>query len=402
MLSNQPEIETLLAELQKAAEAFDDYLADPSRIGIHAAYGDVKRDITNPAYVEMDEVRKALATSQGWYISQEDLNRYGPDEFIALDGTVIRKTDQGYLNPYGPTGLTGPGILGYSLDGNGKPIPENRAVDIVLQFIDPEDGKLKFIGGFRKDTGQPCFIGGFQEKDALNTAVREFIEEGVSGSINLRQCAPLLYQACMVMQNNECLSPQEKECLASFNIHPEHFSGDIGEATYHFIAKEDPGFVASLTDYFKQKLEIAFQGSSSLDPRTTDQRWIAVTIFTGMIDLHEVNTLLSGQKFSYHLAAGSDLTDLKYHAFDASFVDNAYGSHGSRICRVVAHNLQKLDAIPSTVLDQCRQVIEMIAGKTAPELLESPVRPGASIPNEQKLSNRIANTVKSTLLNLSA
>jgi hypothetical protein len=370
----------IIAELEQTAHRFDLYLSDPARLQVHVRYGDARRHAANPPVMEMSDAEKTRAETHGWYISPENLNLRGPDEFAALDGTRVAKTAGGYINPYGPTGFAGSGVLGYGLDPDGKPTPESRAVDVVIQFIDPADGKLKFIGGIRSDTGQPCFVGGFQEQDALTTAVREFFEESISGSVDLKQYAPQLYQLCKVKKDGEQLSGEEKAYLKILHIDPEHFTGDQGEAAYPFIAREDPEFIAALTDYFKTRLTVAYQGPCRADPRNTDQRWIASTMLTGIIDRGEIGALLAGRKFAYRLAAGSDLVEVRHHEFGPAFVLTAFASHGPMACVAVAHNLGKMDGVPEPIIGQCRNVIRTMNDRMAWEAKIEPRHPLPVLP----------------------
>jgi len=224
---------------------------------------------------------------------------------------------------------------------------------------------------------EPCFVGGFQEEDAIATATREFIEEALSGSIDLKHYAAQLYALCKVKQQNEHLSEAEKDYLKSFHINPEKFSGDIGEATYHFIVKEDPVFVTELSGYLKNALTVAYQGPCRADPRNTDDRWISSTVMTGLIDLSELTLLLERQKYPYRFVAGSDLVDVKRHEFGPSFLRDAFASHGALLCLATAHNLRKKDVISEVVLTQCekatgtmKNILEGCASQTAHSLLQ--------------------------------
>lgn len=365
---------SLAEKLRNVARRYDAFISHPSRMQVSPRYGDVRRDVEHPPHVEMNAEEKTKATAHGWYVGAEALLAKGPEVFTALDGTEVKKGTEGYRNPYGPTGLSGPGVLGVTrLDE--KPVPESRAIDIVLQFIDPVDGKLKFIGGTRTDTGQPCFIGGFQEEDILGTAVREFIEEGISGSIDLQKHAPHLAALCEATKNGTALSENDKIVLQYYGIPPDHFTGDVGETVYHFIAKEDPAFVGMLQQFFKAKLSIAYQGPSRADPRNTDDRWIATTLLTGFMDVEEINALLFTQQFPYRFAAGSDLTDLHFHEVRPDFVLQAYASHGPLACIATAQNLEKMGVVSDAVRGQCEQLIAVLEKCMGGNKEPAPTRP---------------------------
>ncbi len=348
---------TLSERLDAAGRAYDDYLAAPHNIHVAPAYGQVKRDPANPSYVAMPPAREARAKAEKWYIDPDELRALGPAQFVTLDKRPVLENINGYKNPYGPTGLKGPGVLGVGYDDQGRPIPENRAVDVVLQFISPIDGRIKFIGGTRTDTHQPCFIGGFVGEDVIKAAAREFIEEAISGSLKLEEIAPRLAAAHKRAHAGEPLKQGDWDAMQSYGIQPKHILGDAGEIIGRVIAHDDPAFVKAIIDYFGQNLKIAYEGPCRADPRTTDDRWLATTLYTGLIDLGAVEKLLQGRVFPYRLAAGSDLEKLSFHDFGPAFVKNAFGDHGAFACIATAHNLEKLRDITPTMTRQCEDVI---------------------------------------------
>lgn len=361
-------IKELIDRLNRAADKLDDYLSSPSRMRTHPAYGNVKRDGLRPPTVRKDAQWEQDAISKGWYMTPEELHAKGPQQFTTLDGKVVTKGPQGYKNPYGRSGLKGPGILGVGKTPAG-PIPENRAVDTVIQFVDKE-GRLKIFGGVRADNGQPCFIGGFSEEAAHQTAVREFIEEVISGSIT-KELPPELVSASEAVKKLRAagkydaakLANTQLEVLAKYGIEAKSFSGDLGEATYHFIAKEDAGLVADMTHYFKSRLTTAYKGPVRADPRNTDHRWMATEMITGVVDKKEIEALLTkpGRKFKYGFVAGSDLAATAMHDFHPKFVKEAYASHGPLACKATAHNLEKSgEKLPENVIKQITRTVEEI------------------------------------------
>lgn len=312
----------LIAALIQTAQRVDDYLSEPVHIAVHPKLGKVQRNTDNPAFVEMNAAAQANAIQHGWYVTADTLLAHGPPAFLTLDNIYVEKTAQGYTNPYGPTGLRGPGVLGAGRNAAHNPVPENRTVDIILQFIDPADGTLRLIGGVRKDTSQPCLIGGFEEGDAFTTAVREFVEEGISGSLE-----PIF--------RNEIGDGVDK-----------------GEAIYALIKKYDPGFLCDLSRYLTEKLHVAYRGPSRADPRNTDDRWMAGTVFTALIDRDELQALFKGRRYPYALKAGSDLAQLAYHRMDGDFITAAFGGNGVHALRVTAFNFATLPGLPEPLRQQ--------------------------------------------------
>lgn len=378
----------LLQRLTDTAKRYDECLSDPRWMGVSNLYklnADgkpaseneplLKRNRTEPAYVSMGALWERDATSQKWYLTPDELNMRSPARFTALDGTVIKKGPNGYKNPC-PTGFSGPGVLGFGKDEHGNPIPESRAIDLVIQFMDGD--ALKFLGGVRGDTGQPCFIGGFTEEKALDTVVREFIEEAVSGSI-IPQFPRPLAQACyhvlelrrLKEYEPDKLADEERQALAEFGIDAKKFSGDLGEAAYHVVQRRDPALIQELTDFFHTQLGIAYQGQNRSDPRNTDDRWIATTLFTALIQQDDVQKILHAAHRTLkdlNFAAGSDMRSIEFHAFGPDFVanedplKNSFASHGPLACYATAYNLQNQLArgipIADSVATQIEKTIE--------------------------------------------
>lgn len=367
-------IKELLKELKTVGERLDDYLSNPKNMAVTPVYGDDKRNADQPILIRQSNEWEENAASQGWYITPEKLQQDGPAEFTTLDGKKVVKGSDGYRNPNGQTGLTGPGILGFFKTPDG-PIPESRAVDVVIQFID-NDGKLKILGGVRGDTGRPCFIGGFTEAGALKTAVKEFIEEAISGSLIKNKDIPAdLIAVCKTIceqrggkhtYDADELTSDQKEALKAYGIDAKSFSGDLGEAVYSFIAKEDPRLIEELTTYFKSKLDIAYKGPVRADPRNTDQRWIATEMLTGLVDKKEIEGILKkpDRKFAYDFIAGSDMAETAFHEFSPIFLRNAYASHGPLACYATAHNLrkavQKGIEIPTAIWKQVSDTLDNV------------------------------------------
>jgi hypothetical protein len=293
---------TSLTELRAVAERLDDYISDPSVMKVHPMYGAVQRNVDDPSYVTMGPKWEAESIEHGFYCTPEQLKAWGPDQFACLDGTVLHKQPDGsYPNPYGATGLKGPGRMGVRWMAKGVPVPESRVIEAVPLFYD-EAENLRILGGVRGDTNQPCFIGGFVEGSVFNSVVKEFFEEAVSGSLRV--------------------PPQT---LAEFH-------GDEGEQKFQFLLKHDHKTIQRVAEYFKQNFASVHTGPVRADPSRTDDRWVATNMYSGIIELAELRKILNESPFNLDFVAGSDMKETKLHKAGMEFVTSAFSNHGPFLC----------------------------------------------------------------------
>ncbi len=302
-----------IRELEKIAARLDAYLSHPDIMKLHPHYvslfPSLKRNSDSPPFVEMPADWQEK--SRAYYRTPGELMRDGPASFMGLSGQVYTKTTDGYEPRLPETGLMGPGRMGVGHDTvTGRPIPESRVIDLV-PFLTDENGTLRISGGMRGDTGQPCFVGGFVERGAFESLIREFVEEAVSGSFHV---------------------PAEQ--LAAYH-------GDEGEKKYHFLAEHDKPTLEKLAAYFKDNLSIGYKGPVLADPNRTDDRWVATSAFTGFIKLEELRGILQKSPYKLDMVAGSDLKETKLHAFGRDFLINGFASHGPIACYSLAHHIRE-------------------------------------------------------------
>jgi hypothetical protein len=200
--------------------------------------------------------------------------------------------------------------MGVSWDLQRRPVPESRAIDLIPLFRDKE-GHIRILGGFRGDTGQACFVGGFQEGDAFKSVVREFFEEAVSGSFDVPE-----------------------EMLAKYK-------GDLGEKKAHYLAEHDTATVDAVTEYFRSRLGIVYRGPVLADPSRTDERWVATTAYSGMIEMEDLEKILARSPHQLKISAGSDLKETAFHKMNSDFAINAFASHGPIGCYALVHVLRE-------------------------------------------------------------
>ena len=236
----------------------------------------------------------------------------------------------------------------------------NTTIDVLA--IDPqtdEDGfevltEMSIVNG----NDEPAIIGGYFESKAgpdgrhlrtpeaiWETKVKEFFEEGISGSI------PLL--------------PEFEAKLGEYSGPPHERPA---KAKWDQVEKYDPGFLARLKKVMKDD-HIVAEGPLLLSPGTTDNSWGESSVSWFLLsDEHWDYIVGDNPVYPYERKAGDDALDVQFQALNGETLAETRMPHRAFKAYIVADYILKQQAEgnsfdQSRVLEQARDMTSYLDGQ---------------------------------------
>jgi polyhydroxyalkanoate synthesis regulator phasin len=238
------------------------------------------------------------------------------------------------VNPYMNFGIHGRGIIG-------RFGPNHAVDDGILRIMPDENGKpiLHALGIIRHDNGKPALCGGFsnftRQKDGayrygftetVQTQTQEFIEELVSGSIEL------LPSYATGLDDEIAQKIQAREQAQGGTLAPKQIQTIQNELTTHRkiaqITEQDPLFVERVAHFFQQA-QPCYAGPVLSSPRNTNTAWMETRLSWNTMDESTWNTIKGHDKFGYNFKAGDDAQQVFWHPITPRLMSNASESHGA-------------------------------------------------------------------------
>lgn len=135
----------------------------------------------SPKVLEKDRTQNPNDPSL--WADPEDLNKLNTQEFLSYEGKIKKDSNSRPLNPHGPTGREGRGVLGKW--------GANFAADPIITRIN-KDGFLEVIVIKRKDSLKWALPGGMVDKgEHITTTLNRELQEESSVSLDFSQAIPI-------------------------------------------------------------------------------------------------------------------------------------------------------------------------------------------------------------------
>lgn len=325
----------LAKELISYAKQYD--LQRHALLGIDPRYlkEGVKADFENPPYFDHPNIKGAQWADDA-DTPLEAGEEWNKGRRSTLTGAVYDLDERNHpINPYEERGLKGRGLLGsfgpnYTTDNGAVCIAKNK------------EGKkrLHVTGIIRKDNGQPAFAGGFAESKKLpdgsyvldqetiiDTLTKEFFEEMVSGSVELRPDYADRFEPEFTQIIEDMVKKRDGDPLSSERMQEKH-SQVLTELKYEQVKAQDPTFLLRLREVISQGRE-CYAGPVLTSGRNTDNAWIETSLYWYLLD-DNAWAYIKGDNpvFSYELSAGDDAAGVVLHDVRPELVVEASASHG--------------------------------------------------------------------------
>lgn len=336
-LKKAPEtsVTRLARDLIDYAKHYD--LKKHTLLGIDKRYLEmgVQADLENPPYFDHPNIKGAeWADNADTPLEAGEVWNKGRRS--TLTGVVYDLDERNHpVNPYEERGLKGRGLLGafgpnYTTD--------NGAVRIVPN----KQGKkrLHVTGIIRKDNGKPAFAGGFAEskkqadgsymldrETIIDTLTKEFFEEMISGSIELRRDYADRFEPEFTQMIEEMVEKRGGDPLSPERMREKH-SQFLTELKYEQVEAQDPSFLHRLRDVISKGIE-CYAGPVLTSGRNTDNAWIETSLYWYLLGDEEWGYIKGDTPvFSYELSAGDDAAGVILHDVRPELVATASASHG--------------------------------------------------------------------------
>ncbi len=358
----------LVKELIDLAKRYDLYKNTQMKIDKRYRQAGVVADVQSPPYFDHDNILGAVWADNA-KAPLERGEQWNCGRRATLTGVRYKLDEKGLpINPYQVRGVKGRGLLGafgpnYTMDNGAVRILKNK------------DGKerLHVTGIIRKDNGKPAFAGGFAESKKLpdgsylldketiiETLVKEFFEEMVSGSVDLLPEYVDRFEAEFedVIDNLEKSRGGKKLSLERLEEKRSQF---LTELKYDQVKRDDPGFFERLTHVIASGRE-CYAGPVMNSTRVTDNAWIETVLQWYFLD-DDVWSFVKGDNpvFNYRLSAGDDAANIVLHDISSDLVREASASHGAMFVFLGASYLldcqEKGRFIQPSVMEQFQEIV---------------------------------------------
>lgn len=253
-----------------------------------------------------------------------------------------RETNTHVPYPYNENGLPLNHYLNYGINGRGvigRFGPNHAVDDGVLRIMPNKDGKptLHALGIVRKDNGLSALCGGFTEfsidsdgeyrylhSDMIHTQAKEFVEELVSGSIELMP----EYAKGLDEDIQHALS--RRATAQGKPLSEKQTAAITDEIITHRkiiqIETEDPQFIKNIEDAFSNAYP-CYAGPVLNSDRNTNNAWMETRLSWIMLDEPTWDKIKGDNKFNYQLAAGDDAESVLWYEITPELMTKANGSH---------------------------------------------------------------------------
>lgn len=328
--------------------------------------GQIERNLDQPKHYEhpnllgqvwADDPSHPLEAGEEWNSGRRVTNTY----------IAYAANEKGLpLNHYLNYGINGRGVIGR--------YGPNHAVDNgVLRIMPNKDGKptLHALGIVRKDNGLSALCGGFTEfnkdqngqyhytqSDMVTTQAKEFIEELVSGSVELLP----KYAEGLDEEIDQALN---RRTLAQGKpVSDKQIVTITDELTTHRkiiqIEQEDPQFIQNIEHAFTHA-HPCYAGPVFNSDRNTNQAWMETRLSWIMLDETAWDKMKGRNRFNYQLAAGDDAQSVLWHELTPDLMKKANGSHDAYFAHLLNGYLLTQDHTDREILQNVKQQSQDLA-----------------------------------------